>query len=203
MSSEENPLIPPEGTTLLKKITEGDETAFRLLFDMYYQKLFHLAIFFLKSKELGEEAVSDVFLSIWKKRDTLDTVQDIERYLYTAVKNQALHYIRRSSQPDYEPIDLYSIDLIPDNDNPELTLLDKEYRDLIQQAINSLPDKCKEVFRLVQSDKLKQKEIAQLLDISIKTVEAHISTAYKRIAQYVNKEYKSSSKSERLLSIIF
>jgi len=203
MSSEENPSILPEGVILLKKITQGNESAFRKLFDMYYQRLFHLAFFFLKSKELSEEAVSDVFFTIWKKRETLDTIQDIEKYLYIAVKNQALHYIRRSALPDNEPIDLYGIELIPDNDNPELALLDKEYRDLIQQAINSLPYKCREVFRLVQSDKLKQKEIAEVLDISIKTVEAHISTAYKRIAEYVNKEYKSTSKSNKLLSIIF
>ncbi|GHU83222.1 DNA-directed RNA polymerase sigma-70 factor [Bacteroidia bacterium] len=203
MKSKAAPHGVYENATLLSRIIQGDEAAFRIFFDKYYQKLFHLAVYFLRTKELGEEAVSDVFLALWKKRDTLDGVQDIEKYLYIAVKNQALHYIRRSTLPDHEPIDLYRIEQIHDTDNPELSLLNQEYMELIQSAIDSLPDKCKEVFRLGLSDKLKQQEIAQLLNISIKTVEAHMATAYKRIALYVNKEYGTTTKTNRLLTFFF
>ena len=179
-----------ETPALLKKISEGDKTAFRELFDRYYQPLFHLALYYLKSKELAEEVVSDVFFIIWKRKDSLAEVKDIGKYLYTSVKNQALHYIRRSFQPEHDSLGLYAIEVIPDTDDPESQLFNSEYRELIQQAVDSLPEKCKEVFRLVLSDKLKHKEIAELLDISVKTVEAHIANAYKRIAVYVNKRYK-------------
>ena len=177
-------------TTLLVKISQGEETAFRQLFDMYYQKLFHVAVYFLKSNELAEEAVSDVFYIIWKKKESLLEIDDIEKYLYTSIKNQALQYIRRPSLSGaLDSLDLYTVELIPDVNNPEMSLLNQEYLNLIQDAINSLPDRCREVFRLVQSDKLKHKEIAQILDVSEKTVESHIANAYKKIALYVNKKY--------------
>lgn len=180
-----------ESSALLKRIIENDEAAFSILFDMYYQKLFHLALYYLKSKELAEESVADVFYIIWKRRQTLGEVMDIEKYLYISVKNQCLHYIRRQVIPDHDPLSLYTIELIPDINNPESVLMDDEYRELVQNAIDSLPEKCREVFRLVIADNLKNREIAQLLDISEKTVEAHITSAYKRIALSVKKKYKN------------
>ena len=85
---------------------------------------------------------------------------------------------------------LYEIELVPDSDTPEKSLMDEEYRMLVQQAIDSLPPKCREVFRLVLSDKLKNREIADVLGISEKTVNIHIAKAYERIAAYVNRQYK-------------
>lgn len=192
-----------DNTAILNRIAQGDEAAFRQLFDSYYQKLLHLAIYFLKSRELGEEAVSDVFYLIWKKKESISKINNIESYLYTAVKNQSLHYIRRSALPNFEPIDLYSIHLPPDINDPEVELLNQEFGELIQKAVNSLPEKCREVFRLVLADKLKHKEISLLLNISEKTVEAHIASAYKKIAQYVNKEYSRKDTVNRMLSIFF
>mgnify|MGYP000276101375 CR=1 FL=1 len=68
--------------------------------------------------------------------------------------------------------------------------MDEEYQALVQQAIDSLPPKCREVFRLVLSDKLKNREIADILGISEKTVNIHIAKAYERIAEFVNRRYK-------------
>jgi RNA polymerase sigma-70 factor (ECF subfamily) len=175
---------------LINKIIMGDEAAFKQLFALYYQRLFHVAVYFLKSKELAEEVVSDVFFHLWMKRENLPAIDDLNKYLYASVKNQSLYYLRRKNvMPNNDASDLYSIEWIPDADNPERNLLDTEYKDLIQQAILSLPEKCREVFRLVLSDKLKHKDIALLLGISEKTVEAHITVAYKRIVEYVTKKY--------------
>ncbi|WP_304248181.1 RNA polymerase sigma factor [Parabacteroides gordonii] len=174
-------------SSLIDNIAKGDEKAFRLLFDMYYQQLFHHALYYLSSKEQAEEAVSDVFFIIWKKRETLDKIENIESYLYTSVKNQALHYIRRTNEPEKDSLELYHIEILSDGSDPERKLLDQERRELIQSAINSLPNKCREVFRLTMSDKLKHKEIAKLLDISEKTVEAHVASAYKKIQAYIRK----------------
>ncbi|MDR2920668.1 MAG: RNA polymerase sigma-70 factor [Tannerella sp.] len=174
---------------LLDKIVKGDENALRQLFEMYSHKLFHLAYYYLHTRELAEESVLDVFTAIWKKRQTLGHIKNIEYYLYTSVKNQALQYIRHNNIPDEAQLSLYEIEFIPEKDNPESTLLDKEYELLIQEAIDSLPPKCKEVFRLVLSGKLKNREIAELLSISESTVNEHIALAYKRIAGYVRKCY--------------
>jgi len=175
---------------LLEKIIAGDENALRLLFEKYSSKLFHLAYYYLQAKELAEEVVLDVFTIVWKKRQSLGHIKNIESYLYTSIKNQALHYIRRDYSSDRTNIPLYEVELIPENSNPESSLLDREYELLIQEAIDSLPPKCKEVFRLVLSDKLKNREIAKLLSISESTVNEHIALAYKRISVYVRKRYK-------------
>lgn len=188
---------------LLNQISQNNERAFRSLFDLYYQRLFHLAFYFLRSKEFAEECVSDVFFILWKRREVIREIEDVEKYLYTSVKNQALQYIRRDKTLDNEYLELYQIEAIPVSDDPEKQLLQQEYLDLIQQAIYSLPEKCREVFRLVQQGDLKYREIASLLGISEKTVEAHVANAYRRIAQYVNHEYSRSEKRLHLILLFF
>lgn len=188
---------------LLSKVAGGDEKAFRRLWDIYYQKLFHLALYFVRSKELSEEAVSDVFFIIWQKREMLPGIDNLDKYLYVAVKNQSLQYLRKQAAHNKEPIDLYTVDFFHDHNNPELQFLDTEFQSLVQKAIDSLPDKCKEVFRLHFSDKLKQREIGVLLDISEKTAGIHIMNAYKRIAQYVNQEYSKDENIKQMLFIFF
>ena len=130
-------------------------------------------------------------------------IEDVEKYLYTSVKNQALQYIRRDKTLDNEYLELYQIEAIPVSDDPEKQLLQQEYLDLIQQAIYSLPEKCREVFRLVQQGDLKHREIASLLGRSEKTVEAHVANAYRRIAQYVNHEDSRSEKRLHLILLFF
>lgn len=188
---------------LLLCISIGDEGAFGQLFNLYYQRLFHVALYFLKSKEWAEEAVSDVFFLLWKQRERLPEINDLTSYLYISVKNQSLHYLRRS--PDTGQSDeLYTIELVADSDNPESLLLDQEYQALVQEAINALPEKCREVFRLVLSDKLTQKQISQLLGISIKTVEAHVANAYKKISSHVQRKYSNKKRPNlRTLKILF
>ena len=117
-------------------------------------------------------------------------ISNIGYYLYSSVKNQSLYYIRRKYVPDSDPLPLYEVELITERNDPENILLDQEYQKLINEAVESLPPKCKEVFRLVLSDKLKNREIAALLLISESTVNEHIALAYKRISLYVNKRYK-------------
>jgi len=179
-----------EIASIFNNMIKGNKDAFRQLFDIYSHRLFHLSYSYLHSREYAEEAVLDVFTILWNKRDSLSHVKDVGSYLYISVKNQSLHYIRRNYIPDDDELSLYQIELIADDQNPENNLLTKEYEKMIQEAIDSLPPKCREVFRLVLSDKLKNREIADLLSISESTVNEHIALAYKRIALYVNKYYK-------------
>ena len=185
--------------SLFEKVVRGDEAAFRLLFETYSRCLFHVAYYYLNSCESAEEVVLDVFTVIWQRRETLSHVEEPERYLYISVKNQALHYLRRGYVQEKDSFSLYEVELMPDSDTPEKKLMEEEYQMLIQQAIDSLPPKCKEVFRLVLSDKLKNREIADLLGISEKTVNIHIAKAYGRIAEYVNRQYKQVKEFKLLL----
>lgn len=184
------------------QIAEGSEDAFKLMFDTYSRSLFHLSYAFLHSRELAEEAVLDVFMTIWNKRTSLTSVKDIKKYLYMSVKNQSLYYIRRNGTNN-NSLDLYEVELLSDHSTPESALLDNEYQVLIQEAINSLPPKCREVFRLVLADKLKNREIAEILGISEKTVDQHIALAYKRISEFVNKSYSDPAKQKTLKHLIF
>ncbi len=188
---------------ILKQVSEGNESAFRIFFDLYYQRLFNVAFYFLKSKECAEEAVADVFFLIWKKRVSLLEIEDIKSYMFIMIKNESIRYIKKGKLFSENNQDLYIIESLAEDSDPERKFIEKEYLHLIQDAINSLPEKCKEVFRLSVNEKLKQKEIAILLDISIKTVEAHMANAYKRIGQYVNKKYMSCDKSIKIYSILF
>lgn len=103
----------PEG--LLNKIITGDENALRQLFEQYSQRLYHVAYYYLQAKEPAEEAVLDVFTTVWKKRESLGHIKTIEQYLYTSTKNQALHYLRRNYSPDKTYVSLYEVELIPKN----------------------------------------------------------------------------------------
>ena len=98
---------------------------------------------------------------------------------------------------------LREVEAIEEEDNPEKALLHHEQVELIQAAIYSLPEKCREVFRLVMQGDLKHREIAELLGISEKTVEAHVASAYKRVAEYVNREYNRPGKRVHLFLLFF
>ena len=105
--------------SLFGKVVKGDEAAFRLLIETYSRRLFHVAYYYLNSRELAEEAILDVFTVIWQKRETLSHVKEPERYLYISVKNQALHYLRWGCVQEKDSFSLYEIELIPDSDTPE------------------------------------------------------------------------------------
>lgn len=175
------------------RIAKGDEEAFRQFFDMYYGKSFGWALYYLHNRELAEEAAADVFVNIWNKRQVMADVRNIQSYLYIAVKNQALYYMRGSSYRALEPVEAHHA-LMCDHDDPENIFVDRECGELISQAVDSLPGKCREVFTLVNTDRMKQKETARRLNISVKTVEAHVAAAYKRIATRVNNQYRVAAK---------
>ncbi|MDG1719947.1 MAG: sigma-70 family RNA polymerase sigma factor, partial [Bacteroidia bacterium] len=116
-----------------------------------------------------------VFLSVWNKRNRLKLDSNLKTYLYTAVKNRSINHIKKNKLVIVfdEQIDTLS-DFEADH-----SLLEKEQLIIIQQIMNDLPSKCKQVFAMSRIDQLSNKEIASFLDISIKTVEAQITKALK------------------------
>lgn len=168
---------------LLYKIQyEDDEKAFRLFYEQYAFRLWQLAYAFLKSKEQAEEIVNDVFLSVWKKRDRLDSIDNIFAYLCTCIKHAALDSLPAGKQqksavlPNSPQVD--HIGFVMD---PEHLLLNSELNFRLKKAIQSLPPRCRLIFKLVKEDGLKHKEVASLLDLSIRTVETQMTIALQRI----------------------
>ena len=167
----------------------NDEQAYRLLFDQLYNRLKCFAASILKSKELGEEIACDTLFSLWSNRGKLTAISNIKVYAYVIAKNKALNELKKISGSRVSLSDDIDVDISFHNLTPEQVLINEELKKTIEQVVNNLPPRCKLVFQLVKEDNLSYKEVAEILDISVKTVDAQLVTAVKRIAAVVKKEY--------------
>lgn len=170
-------------TNLYKDPLVPCEWAFREFYEQYAFPLLQFAYALLKDRELSEEVVNDVFLSIWKKGSDLGGIRRIYPYLCQAVKHRALDYLSASrKKKDWSSLDLLEEHIVFAM-NPEHILLNKELGVRLGQAIQNLPPRCRIIFRLAKEDGLKAREVAALLDISVRTVEAQLAIALKRIGE--------------------
>lgn len=162
---------------------------FKAFYLAYYSKLFNLANYYIKSEQSAEEIVSDTFYAIWEQRAKLLEVHHLNAYICQMVRNISISYIRRNSGKEntdlFEAIDPHTSSNT--DENPESELISMELMDLLNHAIDNLPDRCKLVFKLVREEHLKYKDVAQMLNLSIKTIEAHMSLAIKRLREVIEK----------------
>lgn len=158
-----------------------DQVAFKKMFHQYYGKLLSLARYYVHSNELAEEVVGDVFVKVWDNRKKLIDVKNMESYLYVLVKNHSLNQIRSTSGRQFMTIDSVDLEVHASVRNPEEQLLSNEMIAVFERTVASLPEKCNLVYRMVKDDGLSYKEVAKMLDISVKMVEKHVGTALKRI----------------------
>ncbi len=164
-----------------------DHIAFRQFFDLYYHKLVNFAYFFLESSVAAEEVVSTVFISLWEKRRKLPQIDRIEAYLFSSTKNKSYNYLRDNKRlMQFKEIDSETDFLVPEFENPETELLSREFREKLIQIIEELPPKCKMIFTLIREDGLKYREVAELLEISVKTVEVQMGRALSKIKTSIN-----------------
>jgi RNA polymerase sigma-70 factor (ECF subfamily) len=158
-----------------------DEVAFGELFKLYYPRLLLFAEAILKSREPAEEAVEDVFLKLWENRKVLTAINNVNYYLLVAAKHKALDYLEKMKKQAIISLDDVEVEFGDISVNPENTLISAESVRIIQSIINDLPPRCKLMFRLVKEDGLKYREVADLLNVSVKTVETQISLALSKI----------------------
>lgn len=170
-----------------------DEVAYKKLFFHCFLPLKSFSFSIIKSKETAEEIVSDIFLDIWIKRRQLCTIKDIKMYLYTAVRNNSLRKLQQNKKVTFFCLDEVQVEFASPDENAEAILLTHELSHKIVLAIDQLPQRCKLIFKLAKEDKLKYKEIAALLHVSIKTIDSHVATALKKIAAVLNISHKKSS----------
>lgn len=158
-----------------------DEAAFGELFKLYYPRLLLFAETILKSRESAEEAVEDVFLKLWENRKVLPAINNINYYLLVAAKHKALNYLEKIERQAIIRLDDVEVAFGDIPVDPENTLISLENVRIIQTIINELPPRCKLMFRLVKEDGLKYREVADLLNVSVKTVETQLSLALSKI----------------------
>lgn len=170
--------------SLLHRIQfDNDELAFREFYEANVFRLFQFAFTFVQSRELSEEIVNDVFLKFWHNRWKIDQIDNISVYLYVAVKNTANNYLRQSKNrqgADLAGQAVHHFTLSPD---PEQLLVTDELRRRIEAAIESLPPRCKLIFKLVKEDGLSASEVASILDLSYKTVTTQLSIALRKLEE--------------------
>jgi RNA polymerase sigma-70 factor (family 1) len=167
---------------LLQKIQNGDQNGFKEFYHMQFFKLYQFAFSFVHSKEIAEEIVNDVFLSLWQKRNTLNTINNIQVYLFVLVKNASLNHLRKNRMPMPVSVDDLCVDHFPLVADPELLVTQRELQKQIREAIEQLPARCRLVFKLVKEDGLSYKEVASILDLSVKTIDSQLCIALKKLA---------------------
>ena len=167
---------------LFNAVSQGDEKAFEKLYKLYFPRLYKFALKIISDSSLAKDVVQNVFIRLWEIHDTFRNEQP-EAFLYKMVRNASLNYIRHLKVVDnlkseikdqYQGEELYHIDMV--GDEPYI-LIEKELQEKVVEIMDSLPEKCRLVFRMSRIDGLKNQEIADQLGLSIKTVEKHISKA--------------------------
>lgn len=171
---------------LQERIAREDDTiAYKELFVSFYNSLLRFALGMVKSKEMAEEIVSDVFIAIWEKRKRIASIGNLQVYLFIAVKNTALNYLSRNKQV-VENVEESSEELRSVYIDPEQLMVTAEMVARIKTAIEQLPPKCRMIFTLVKEEELKYREVAEIMGISVKTVEAQLAIALKKIGTAVH-----------------
>lgn len=160
----------------IHKETFSDEKYFEKIFKEYFKALTYYALKFTSDTDSAKEIVHLVFISMWERKEKIALDRSIKSYLYTAVHNRCLNHLRDKSR--FHPEDAGDIDFLPEPDTDNTDALEQEESEArIAEAINDLPDRCAEVFRLSRFEGKKYREISSLLNISVKTVEAQMSKA--------------------------
>ncbi|KIC96220.1 RNA polymerase sigma factor [Flavihumibacter solisilvae] len=169
-------LLLPDDAALLSQVAEGDESAFRQLFDRYWDNIYGVAFSFTKSHANAEEIVQDVFLKIWLNREKLLTIERFDQYLFIVARNHIYNVMRKKIME--EPLSMWSLECIPETTNlPDDRVLVKDYERLVNKVVEQLPPQQRRIYTLSRQQGLSQEEIATLLQISRHTVKSHMNKA--------------------------
>lgn len=176
-------------THLQQLITSGDQRAFEDLYRLFFTRLFNFSMLYIHKKEVAEEIVNDIMMKVWNKKEELTRINNLETYLFVAARNHSLNYLAQ-----YSP---YHVAIEPDN--PQGQLIDlhdpnkelewKELHSRLSQAIDELPDQCRTVFRLIREEGFRYKQVAEILNISPRTVETQLFRAIKKLDRIIEKSF--------------
>ncbi|WP_298707160.1 RNA polymerase sigma-70 factor [Chitinophaga sp.] len=170
---------------LQEEIARNDsEQAFAALFRLLYDRLIRFCMQYVSSREAAEEVVSDVFVRIWERRAGLTEVGNLEVYLFVSVRNQAYNYQEKYSSMRISPLENGEWEL-KDTGDPGRDMEWKEMAARLDREVNLLPDQCRKVFRLIKEEGFRYKEVAQILNISPRTVETQLFRAIRRLQEAV------------------
>lgn len=160
-----------------------DMKAYKELYLLLFKGLHRFSYSLVRSTEVAEEIVSDVFIKIWQIRDQLNKIENLEVYMYSVTKNFSLNYITKNRKNTVVQLDEMDVEAVIEFNCPEELLISAETINSVKQIINELPSQCKLIFLLVREDGLKYKEVATILNISVFTVRNQVAIATRKIAE--------------------
>lgn len=174
---------------LQQGIYDGKEAALASLHRLFHRRLFSFSKSITRSAEDSEEIVEDIFVKLWSNRLQIMNIDNLQVYLYVAVKNRSLNALEKKSRElihsSFDDLDIDLASLAPD---PHKLLVTAEMMKKMQLAIDSLPPRCKMIFRLIREDGLPYKEVAEILNISVNTIDVQMAIAVKKICKALQAE---------------
>lgn len=171
---------------LLRLIALSDEFAFEEIYKRYWDKIYVVAFHRLRNLQEAEDVVQTIFLNLWKRRSSLPSPLHIRAYLSAAAKYEILNRLAKESRYlDYQNHIVRQLH-VGENTTQQMLSFD-ELQKTIEQTVRALPEKCQLVYRLSRESNLTEKEIAQEMNISTKTVETHLTKAMKVLRKAILK----------------
>ena len=186
---------------------DDDVKAFESFYYLLYDALVRFSMMYTHQREEAEEIVTNVFVKSWINRSNMQHIERPDTYFFVAVKNQSLNYIKKYSAirvVQAEDSDSGEVNLI-DTSDPQMQLEKKELHFYMDQSIDALPQQCRIIFKLIREDGLKYKEVAEILNISPRTVQTQLFRAMQKLtaclAGYSAQPVRETSKSD-IVSVI-
>jgi RNA polymerase sigma-70 factor (family 1) len=177
----------PSDEMLMELVQSGDRNAYNILFRRYYKDLYAFAYRYFRSKPHAEDAVQDIFVMLWEKRNRFDEKKSLRGFLYTSLKNHILNTIRKKNR---ELLDAFEEETAAINDSDEIQETSPD-SDLIRQifkGIHSLSDRKQEIFCRKVLDGCNNEQVASQLSISTNTVKVHYNRSLKILRAYLKNE---------------
>ncbi len=169
---------------LLSGLKNGNDDAYKYLYDEYYTKLCRVANFYVRDTFVSENLVGDLIFNLWEKREELVIRESLNAYLFTSIRNRCYNYlsqahVQRESSITQLQEDSLIFSMHSETDLPIGILMEKELQNVIDKAISQLPEQTKKVFELKRYEDLSYEDISAQLYISVNTVKYHIKSALK------------------------
>jgi len=177
--------ITNEELFIVRKMIDGDMDSFKYFFDRYYDDLCNFVNVYLHDQSLSEEIVQDIFVYFWENREKLQIKTSVRSFLFSASKFKSLNLLRdtKTQKRIIEEIGKAK-SLVPSEDEGAHLDTD-EFKKILNTAVDQLAPKCRQIFLLSKIEELSNKEIAEQLGISVKTVESQMTIALKKLREYL------------------
>lgn len=173
---------------LIQRLKEDDIKALEVIFNRHYSNLYKYLLLIFKSQLLVDHIAQDIFIYLWENRKSIEIKTSLESYLYSAGRYQAINQLRNKKR--HEKLEQILVETQDEENSSPFSLLEsRELEQIIDEAVSSLPERCQQIFRLSREEEMTYKEIAEVLHLSVNTVENQMSIAFKKLRNVLRPFY--------------